>query len=133
MVRALEGSEAWVEVRQGGCGRCHEEGGCGGHHLTQIFCSSPKNYRVLNADGVSVGDEVTIGVPARTLVASANLAYVLPLAMAIGGALLGMSLSGDGGAMLGGGFGLLLAWGIVRREMQRKSGNWDFQPKILPD
>ena len=37
VVRSLDGENAIVEPDQGGCGRCHEKGGCGGQQLTQIF------------------------------------------------------------------------------------------------
>ena len=59
IVREINQADALVEIEQGGCGRCHEPGGCGGQQLTQMFCSTPKTYRVANEIGAGVGDRVT--------------------------------------------------------------------------
>lgn len=85
VVRALDGAHADVEVEQGGCGRCHEKGGCGGQQLTQMFCSGPKTYRVSNTVGAEVGDSVTIAIAAGSVRKTANLAYILPLTATITG------------------------------------------------
>ena len=66
-VRSLDGDEALVEVELGGCGRCHEKGGCGGQQLTQMLCSGPKNYRVANPYGARVGDQVTVAITPGTV------------------------------------------------------------------
>src|SRR6185295_16524789 len=89
VVRALDGREAIVEVeQQGGCGRCHEEGGCGGQQLTQMFCSGPKSYRVDNTAGAVVGEAVEVAIAAGALRRSASLAYGLPLLGVVAGAFL---------------------------------------------
>ena len=62
-VTALEGDYALVEASQGGCGRCHEQGGCGGNNASQLFCHGPRHFRVLNPLGVKVGEKVVVGVP----------------------------------------------------------------------
>lgn len=131
VIRALDGDIALVEVQQGGCGRCHEEGGCGGHHLTQALCTEPKVYRVANPTGLQIGDEVMIGIPDRAVLIGANFAYVIPVLALIGGAFLGMSVHGDVGAILGGLGGLLLAWSLMRWKMRQGTGNKDFQPRII--
>lgn len=95
VVRALDGDDALVEVEQGGCGRCHEEGGCGGQQLTQMFCSGPKSYRAENTIGAHVGDRVVVATSPGSIRRTANLAYGMPLLGAIGGALAGMFLGGD--------------------------------------
>ena len=33
IVVSVEGAQAEVRLDETGCGRCHEEGGCGGHNL----------------------------------------------------------------------------------------------------
>lgn len=131
VVRALDGGEALVEVEQGGCGRCHEEGGCGGQQLTQMFCSGPKAYRVDNAFGAAVGDRVTIAIADGSIRQSANLAYGLPLTAAIAGAMAGMALGGDAGAMLGALAGLVPAFIYVRQRAARSTGNPDLRPHIV--
>lgn len=130
VVRAVDGDEAIVEVVQGGCGRCHEKGGCGGQSLTQMMCSGPRTYRVANA-GAQVGDTVTVAVPQGTVTRSANLAYVLPLCGLILGALAGMSWGGDPGAIGGGGVGLLAAWAIARWRARAGTGKDAFRPYLI--
>lgn len=130
VVRDLRGDEALVEVEQGGCGRCHETGGCGGQHLTQMMCSGPKTYRVRNT-GARVGDHVTVAIAAGAVARSANLAYAMPLAGLIGGAALGMTLAGDVGAMAGGGLGLAGAWLGVRARVGSGAGANDFHPYLI--
>lgn len=78
-VRALEDGKALVEIEQGGCGRCHEEGGCGGQQLTQMFCSGPRTYEAENKIGASVGDKVVVATPLGSVRKTANLAYGVPL------------------------------------------------------
>ncbi|MDP3539726.1 MAG: SoxR reducing system RseC family protein [Azonexus sp.] len=131
IVRALEGEDALVEVEQGGCGRCHEEGGCGGQHLTQMFCSGPKTYRVINHVGAGIGDRVTIAVAAGSVRRTANLAYGVPLTATIIGAALGTSLNGDLGAILGATLALGLAVFYVRFRSQDRSGNFAERPYIV--
>ena len=85
-VRALEGGIALVEVEQGGCGRCHEKGGCGGQNLTQMLCTSPKVYRAENRIGAAVGERGLIDIESGSVRASANLAYGVPLLACVLGA-----------------------------------------------
>ena len=130
-VREIRDGLALVEVEQGGCGRCHEKGGCGGQQLTQMFCSGPRQYRVANDVGAQVGDQVTIALAAGSIRKSANLAYILPLTAAIAGALLGMPLGGDPGAMIGAAVGLLLAFLHIRRQAARPVDDPAFHPHIV--
>lgn len=131
LVRALDGSEAIVEVEAGGCGRCHEKGGCGGQQLTQMFCSGGKTYRVFNNIGAQLGDRVTVAIAAGSVRRTANLAYGVPLTATIIGAALGTPLGGDVGAMLGAGIGLGLALLYVRFRSQGSSGNFTERPYIV--
>lgn len=130
-VRELVDGIALVEVEQGGCGRCHEEGGCGGQQLTQMFCSGPRHYRVANDIDAQVGDRVTIAVPAGSIRKTANLAYILPLTAAIAGAAIGMPLGGDPGAMIGALAGLVLAFLYVRRQATRRVDDPELHPHIV--
>jgi len=132
VVRALDGGEAVVEVEQGGCGRCHEKGGCGGQHLTQMLCAGKKTYRVDNPGGAAVGETVTVAIAAGAVGRSANLAYGLPLLAVIVGAVLGTQVGGNPGAMAGGGAGLLFAWLLVRSRVGPGTGNTEVRPYILP-
>lgn len=131
VVRACSGREAVVEVEQGGCGRCHEEGGCGGQHLTQMFCAGARTYRVDNPDGLPVGAPVTVAIAAGAVRHSANLAYGLPVLGLILGAAAGMRLGGDSGAMLGALAGLLAAWAFARLKLRSRAGSLDVRPYIV--
>lgn len=131
IIRRLDGTIAHVEVEHGGCGRCHEAGGCGGQHLTQMFCGGAKTYDVDNDIGAAVGDRVTIAVTAGNLRQSANLAYVLPLAATIAGAVLGTALGNDLTAVLGAGIGLALAFLVVAIRSRRPLGNLNERPHII--
>ncbi|MEN9479576.1 MAG: hypothetical protein RLZZ298_971 [Pseudomonadota bacterium] len=130
-VRTLDGDEALVEVEQGGCGRCHEEGGCGGQQLTQMFCSGPKYYRVANPHGAQVGDQVTVAIAAGTVRKTANLAYGLPLTVTIAGAAIGTQINGDAGAMLGAMLGIVGAVIYIRHRAQARGGNLATRPYII--
>lgn len=131
VVRAIDGLQAVVEIEHGGCGRCHEEGGCGGQQLTQMFCSGPKTYRVDNRLGALLGERVTIAIADGSVRRTANLAYGVPLIAAIAGAALGTPLSGDAGAILGAGAGLVLSFFFIRFRAQGKAGNYAERPHII--
>lgn len=113
-VTAIDGGYALVSIIDKGCGRCHEEGGCGGNNLAQMFCSSPKTYRVLNPRKATVGDTVVVVIGEKTLFRGALVAYGFPLSGLFVGAVLGLLLFGDTGSILGAGCGLSFAWGVLR-------------------
>ncbi|MCG2577566.1 SoxR reducing system RseC family protein [Dechloromonas sp. XY25] len=131
VVRALDGSDALVEVEQGGCGRCHEEGGCGGQQLTQMFCGGPKSYHAENTIGAGVGDRVVVATAPGSVRRTANLAYGIPLLGAIGGAFIGMPLAGDAGAVMGAVAGLVAAFAYIGLRMSRKTGTTENRPYIV--
>lgn len=131
VVRALDRREAIIEVEQGGCGRCHEEGGCGGQQLTQMFCAGSKIYRADNPDGVQVGEKVDVVIAAGAIRHGANVAYVLPLLGLMGGAVLGMQIAGDAGAMIGGTTVMFLSWFLTRQHVRAGSGNLENRPYII--
>ena len=131
IVRELEKDMALVEIEQGGCGRCHEAGGCGGQSLTRMMCGGAKQYRVANDIGAAVGVRVNVAIALASVRQGANLGYVLPLTASIAGAALGMQLGDDPGAMLGGAFGLLVAFLYVRHRMASGVGFSGNQPHIV--
>lgn len=131
VVRALDGDDAIVEVEQGGCGRCHEKGGCGGQHLTQMMCSGPKSYRVGNPEKAAIGENVTVAIAAGAVRRTANLAYGLPIIGMIGGAMLGLRVAGNPGAILGCVAGLFGAWLFARWKMRSGTGKNTIRPYIV--
>ena len=131
VVREVADGVAHVEVEHGGCGRCHEPGGCGGQQLTQMFCNGPKTYCVDNPVGAVIGDRVLVAIAPGELRRTANLAYILPLTATIGGAALGMFLAEDIGAMIGGAAALFGAFLYIRRRMQRPAAQLAVRPYIV--
>jgi sigma-E factor negative regulatory protein RseC len=98
--------------RNGGCGRCNEEGGCG--NTGDSRCDE---FIVLNELNVRSGDHVRIDVPEGAALRAALLAYGLPLTGIVLGAGVGSFIGGSdlgsvAGALTGFAFGLacLRAW-----------------------
>lgn len=131
VVRQVDCLNAVVEVEHGGCGRCHEKGGCGGQQLTQMFCSGQKTYRVENSMGARVGERVTVAVSAGSVRRTANLAYGLPLLATIAGAVGGTSLNGDAGGMIGALLGLVLSFLYIRFRARRDIESLSGHPHII--
>lgn len=127
-VSALDGDHALVRITGEGCGRCHEPGGCGGGHLTQAFCSSPKIYRVLNSREAKPGEEVVVIIRDRALFRSAIAGYGLPLLGLFLGAALGLGF-GEAVSMIGAGGGLFVAFCVQRIRRDIFPGP-DCEPRI---
>lgn len=114
IVVALDGDYAVVRVDEGGCGRCHEQGGCGGNSIGKMFCAEPLTFRVLNPKRAAVGEFVTVVSENGLVRRSALIAYGLPLLVLFSGAILGGALAGDAGSIFGALFGLLMSWLALR-------------------
>lgn len=131
VIRATDSGFAEIEIEQGGCGRCHEEGGCGGQNLTQMFCSTPKHYRVENNIGALVGERVRIAISDGSVRQTANLMYGIPLLGTIVGAVLGAAVAADSGAILGCLLGLGSAFVYVRLRTRQLDGKLAARPYIV--
>jgi sigma-E factor negative regulatory protein RseC len=114
VVTGIEGADAVVELdrRTGGCGRCHESGGCGGGG--GLFGSSlgirRKTFRVRNPIGAHIGERVVLRLGDRELLDTALAVYFLPVALLVAGAFAGMAIAevpGDTPALTGGLIGLV--------------------------
>ena len=135
VTQTLAGPEGLVLVRlefevNGGCGRCHETGGCGGLNLAQPLCSRPKSIVVSDPIGLTVGDKVRVVIPDQLLARGVTRTYVIPLLLFFVGSLLGASMlpdllpnqwqvSRDIGAMIGAGVGLIAAWVQLQLSQRR--------------
>lgn len=134
VVAAIEGDFALVEVKNSGCGRCHEAGGCGGSSTSQLFCSTPRRFRVVNQIGAQLGETVVIAVADGAIRRSVMILYLLPLSFLILGAILGGAIAGEGqrdqfalvGALVGGTAACWLGGHLQRRSVRRS----DLQPMI---
>lgn len=132
IVRRVEGESVWVEAEHGGCGRCHEKGGCGGANLTQIFCQKKKSWQLHNSIGASLGETVEISLPAHTVRHSITLAYGLPLLSALFAAIVGQAWHGESGAILGAALGLAAAFICLHFVMHNNAKSVDKSMHTCP-
>lgn len=130
VVTALDGAYAEVRMDEVGCGRCHEEGGCGGTNLATMLCRTPRVFRVLNPGGTQIGDHVTVVVAAGAVRRTALLAYGLPLAALFLGAFVGSAFLGDLAAIAGALVGLLGGWGVAHAVQRGRGLDVQSQPYI---
>ncbi len=128
-VVGVDGDLATVRVdSRGGCGRCHEPGGCGGVQLTQVFCARPEEVTVPNREHATVGEDVMVSVSSAAFYRGVITGYGIPLVGVLLGAIVGSMLIGsDLGAIIFSGLGLVGAWGIVHR---RRLGQLDVQSDL---
>ncbi len=105
IVARVEGDHAYVEVGGGGCGRCHETGGCLSGILGQLFSSKPRQFRVANRIGAVPGEHVVVRVAEGAALRAALLTYILPVLFlllgAVAGTALGEASNSDASAALG--------------------------------
>ncbi len=108
-------SVVWVEVpgRASACGGCKTADACQGGLLG--LSAGPRRYRLDNLIGARVGDRVSLTVADGTLLRAALASYVLPLLLAIGGAVMGQSIAGDVGAVTGTLIGIGAGLVLLRR------------------
>lgn len=130
IITACHGDTAVVLMDETGCGRCHEEGGCGGNNLGKLLCSSPRTFEVLNPGKSAIGERVTIVIAEGAVRRSALFAYVVPLLALFVGALGGSALAGEAGAIAGAVAGLLGAWLVLRHAQSRATPDRRFVPYI---
>jgi sigma-E factor negative regulatory protein RseC len=129
-VTALDREFAIVRMDEGGCGRCQEEGGCGGNNLGRMLCSTPQTFRVLNPGNAAVGQRVRVSVPEGAVRQSALVAYGLPLIALFLGAMGGSALAGEVGAIAGSLTGLFATWYVLWRSQASQARNKRFHPTI---
>ncbi len=129
-ITALDGEFAIVRMDETGCGRCHEQGGCGGNNIGKMFCNAPRTFRVLNPGHSAIGDQVTVVIAEGAIRRSAALAYGLPLLALFVGAISGLALAGEAGAIFGSISGLFGAWLGLRYAKIRGTPNQRYQPYI---
>lgn len=131
IVTAIDGDHAVVRTEEERCGRCHEQGGCGGANIGRMLCAAPKQWRVLNPRGAAVGERVRIAIADGAIRSSALLIYILPLGLLIAGAVLGSFLGDEPGAIAGSLLGLLVAWRVIVYRQAKRACDPRFHPHIL--
>ncbi len=128
----IAGPFAWVSCEsRAGCERCAEGKGCGGGLLSKLLGDRLFQLRVPVSAGISVGDQVQLGISEGALLGAACLMYLLPLLALISGALIGDFLGGDGLALLLGSLALLASFVLLHVCRERIARSRRFQPVIL--
>jgi len=126
---------AWVEIqRRSACGSCQASDGCGTALLAKAWGVRSMRTRALSALSLQPGDEVIVGLADGVLLRGALLAYLLPLALLLAGALLGQTAfsgAGEEPVILSGALGLGLGFLAVRVMSRRFLDDVRFQPVIL--
>ena len=128
-VASIEGELAEVVTeRRSACGSCAAQKGCGTSLLAAWFPQRQLRFRVHNAVGARVGDQVVVGLDEAYLQRGALLLYALPLAGLLLGAVGGdlafeaLALNPEPGAIGGGLLGLFGALRFVRRNRLEPAG-----------
>jgi sigma-E factor negative regulatory protein RseC len=112
VVVEASGSDVWVEVpgRAPACGSCKNTDACQDSLLG--LSAGPRRYRLENRIGARIGDRVQLTVADGTLWHASVASYVLPVLLAIAGAIVGQTAGDDAwaamGTLAGLGCGLLL-------------------------
>lgn len=111
----IDGRARIIVDRKGACSGCHTTGaGC-----RSCLSSAKMESLVLNPVGAQSGDVVQVSLKSMNLLAGAALLYVLPVLTLLVGALIGSAESAVAGwngataAVLGGGIGLAIGFGLV--------------------
>jgi sigma-E factor negative regulatory protein RseC len=134
-VLEVEGDWAWVACRrQVECARCAEGRGCGGGVLGRLL--GDRLHKVRAATGtvtVAAGDQVLIGLGEEVVLRAAAAVYLVPLVLALAGAVAATALvdGGDLAAFAGAAAGLLLGLRWARGYSRRHAADASLQPVIL--
>jgi sigma-E factor negative regulatory protein RseC len=119
-VVSVDGTDALVELvhPNGGCGRCHEAGGCGAGAsvLGQMLGPRCATYRVSNSIQALPGERVLVRMGGQEILRVALAVYLLPVVLVVAGAYLAMAVSvapGDGVGIIGAVTGFVVGIGAV--------------------
>jgi sigma-E factor negative regulatory protein RseC len=124
VVVRLEETRAYVKIRRPeGCGRCHEEGGCGGVVQEESRC---QEFLVDNDIGAKAGQRVSVEVPEGAALKAVLLAYGAPLGAMIAGSSVAFicwhsDLSASIGAAVGLACGVFAVYGLRGSEFVRNT------------
>lgn len=125
----------WVETqRRSACGACSTNESCGTATLAKVWSGRRTRIRALSELPLHPGDEVIVGLAEGALLRGAVLAYLLPLALLLAGALLGQAVfasAGEEPVILLGALGLGLGFLILRALSQRFQNDTRLQPVVL--
>lgn len=111
IVVRVDGDHLWLGV-DNGCSGCDKVSSCG--------AGEGRLQRVRNTIGARAGDKVIIAVPEGAVLKAALRSYLVPLMLALGGAVAGTSFGGDPGAVVGTLLGLAVGWMSLRMTSHRE-------------
>ncbi|SIT65901.1 positive regulator of sigma(E), RseC/MucC [Ectothiorhodosinus mongolicus] len=133
VIRVEESGFAWVETqRQSTCGSCSVAKGCGTSVIAKMFSNRRAMVRVIDPVGVSLGDEVMVGIEESALLRGSLLIYLLPLVFMLLAALLAQTAGvPEGGVIALGGLGLLAGFGLLALQNRRMRQDPRYQPVVL--
>lgn len=121
--------------RVSACGSCSSQKNCGTSTLSQLLGGKKSVFKVLDPIGAAVGERVVIGVEEAVLLKSSLLAYLLPLALLLAGAVLaGLPAPAhlkDAYAGAGAFAGLILGFTALKFASAGAGMKRPFQPVIL--
>ncbi|MCG5512642.1 SoxR reducing system RseC family protein [Ectothiorhodospira shaposhnikovii] len=130
-----EAGFAWVETeRKTACGTCSVQKGCGTSVIAKLFGQRRTQVRVIDPVGVSLGEEVIIGLDESALVRGSLAVYILPLLCMLVFAALGQWLWGGHGELpvvAAGLTGLLAGLGAVGGFTRRIRRDPRYQPVVV--
>jgi len=120
VVERIDGDSAWVRLTeiQGGCGRCHEPGGCGGARIAHAFGSPNDVFEVRTASSVNVGQSVLLVADEGAALSAAVLSYGVPTMAVLACVGVGTWVAGEAGALVGLVSSLIASAVVVRRISQ---------------
>ena len=108
------------------CSSCASRAGCGSRVLNKLGPQTTHTIVVPSDEPLAPGQKVELGIAEGSLLGSAMLVYMSPLA-ALFQVLFGSDLAALSGAVLGGVGGFLIARGYSRKLAEREA----WQPVIL--
>jgi len=113
----LQGDAAWVRVEApDSCSACGGKG-CGASLYARMLYPREPEYMVGNPISAMPGERVVIGIEDGAVLRAVMSAYLLPLVLLTLGAVVG-AFFGEGAAVVGGLFGLMLGlWRIKRHSV----------------
>ncbi len=135
----VDGEFAFVETEQrASCGSCQSQGSCSTTVLAGLFKRRYNHLKVRNTVFAKPGEEVIIGMQEHAFLKISFLAYIFPLFSMILVAMLAQSLadyfgltSGELPQVIGGLFGLISGFFLLRGLAQKKRHDSGYQAVIL--
>ena len=111
-VHAIEGNTAQIAVMTAACSSCGHAGGCS---IGKLAGKQRQSLIAVPADGLRLGQSVTLTLDESRLTQAALLGYLLPVVMLLMGALLGEKVdAGETASVIGAGIGLFAGLLLTR-------------------